>query len=115
MQTDAAVFSQLQAENATLKKENALLRQKLERMNELLMNAQRARFGQSSEKRAYVLEGSEQLRLFNKAEAVQDSKEAEPTEKTLVKAHTRKQKRTIDELTERLPVEKIILDLSEEE
>ena len=31
--------------------ENEELKRKLERMNELLLNAQRARFGQSSEKR----------------------------------------------------------------
>ena len=59
MQADAAVFSQLQAENEALKKENEDLRRKLERMNELLLNAQRARFGQSSEKRSYVLPDSE--------------------------------------------------------
>ena len=114
-QADAAVFSQLQAENEALKKEVATLRQKLERMNELLLNAQRARFGQSSEKRTYVLAGGEQLRLFNEVEAVQNPKEAEPTQETLVKAHPRKPKRTIDELTEGLPVEKIVLELSGEE
>ena len=48
-QADAAVFSQLREENAALKQENEELRRKLERMNELLLNAQRARFGQSSE------------------------------------------------------------------
>ena len=47
---NTAAFSQLQAENDALKKENRDLRQKLERMNELLLNAQRARFGPSSEK-----------------------------------------------------------------
>ena len=31
------------------------MRQKLERMNELLLNAQRARFGSSSEKQDYVM------------------------------------------------------------
>ena len=36
MQADAAVFIRLQAENATLKKENVMPRQKLERMNDLL-------------------------------------------------------------------------------
>lgn len=41
IQTDIAVFSQLQAENDALKKENARLREKLERMNELVLNAQR--------------------------------------------------------------------------
>lgn len=38
-----------------LQKENTELKQKLEHMNEILANAQRARFGQSSEKRSYVL------------------------------------------------------------
>ena len=106
-QADAAVFSRLQAENETLKKEVAELRRKLERMNELLLNAQRARFGQSSEKREYVLEDSEQLGLFHETEADQQPKEPEQRSETRVKAHTRKPKRTIDELTEGLPVEKI--------
>lgn len=39
----------------SLTAENQELRRKLERMNEILLNAQRARFGQSSEKRDYVL------------------------------------------------------------
>ena len=115
IQADATVFSQLQAENVALKKENEDSRRKLERMNELLLNAQRTRFGQSSEKRGYVLPDSEQMRIFNEAEAVQDPKAPEPTEETVVKVHTRKLKRTVDELTEGLPVEKIILDLTEEE
>ena len=38
-----------------LQRENAELKRKLEHMNEILANAQRARFGQSSEKRSYVL------------------------------------------------------------
>ena len=84
-------------------------------MNELLLNAQRARFWQSSEKQKYVLENGEQQRLFNEAETVQDPKAPEPIEETEVKAHTRKSKRTVDELTEGLPVEKIILDLTEDE
>ena len=36
-----------------LQKENAELKRKLEHMNEILANAQRARFGQSSEKKSY--------------------------------------------------------------
>ena len=63
-----------------LKKENGDLRRKLERMNELLLNAQHARFGQSSEKQKYVLEDGEQQRLFNEVEAVQDPKAPEPIE-----------------------------------
>ena len=96
-----------------LQKENAELKQKLEHMNEILANAQRARFGQSSEKKTYVL-SEDQMSLFNEAEICQDSKAEEPTEETLtVKAHARKKKRTIDELAKNLPVEEIIIDLPE--
>ena len=95
--------------------ENKLLKQKLDRMNELLLIAQRARFGQSSEKRVYVLPDSEQLRIFNEAEQAQDEKAEEPTEKTLVAAHERKKKRTNEELTKELPTKEICLDLSEDQ
>ena len=60
-----------------LTEENARLRKKLDRMNELLLLAQQTRFGQSSEKREYVLKGGEQMRLFNEAEQLQDPKAAE--------------------------------------
>ena len=105
---DTAVFLQLREENTVLKQENEELRRKLERMNELLLKAQRAQFGQSSEKRSYVMPN--QLGMFNEAEAEQDHKAPEPTEETLtVKEHQRKRKpkRTIDELTEGLPVKEI--------
>ncbi len=95
--------------------ENKRLRQKLERMNELLLNAQRAQFGQSSEKRGYVLPDSEQMRIFNEAEQVQDAKVEEPTEKTLVAAHERKKKRTNKELAENLPTEEVILELPDDQ
>ena len=82
-------------------------------MNEILLNAQRARFGQSSEKKTYVL-GEDQICLFNEAELVQDHKAEEPTEEPFaVKAHTRKKKRTIAELVKNLPVEEIVLQLPE--
>lgn len=104
---NTAAFSQLQAENDALKKENRDLRQKLERMNELLLNAQRARFGSSSEKQDYVMPN--QVGIFNEAEAEQDPKAPEPTEETiLVPAHTRKPKRTMDELAAGLPVKEIL-------
>ena len=111
----------LQSENARLKEENAALaaqvkelKRKLEHMTEVFANAQRAQFGQSSEKRRYVL-GEDQLCLFNEAETVQDHKAPEPTEADLtVKAHTRKKKRTLDQMMEALPVEEIILTLPED-
>ena len=99
-----------------LAEENAQLRQKLDRMNELLLNAQRARFGQSSERTKYVMQGGTQLGLFNEAEAEQDHKAVEPTENTIViPEHTRKAKRTVDELTASLPVKEVLITLSDDE
>ena len=83
-------------------------------MNELLLNAQRARFGSSSEKQDYVMPN--QVGIFNEAEAEQDPKAPEPTEETiLVPAHTRKPKRTMDELAAGLSVKEILITLPEEE
>lgn len=99
-----------------LAEENAQLRQKLDHMNELLLNAQRARFGQSSERTKYIMQGGTQLGLFNEAEAEQDHKAVEPTENTIViPEHTRKAKRAVDELTANLPVKEVLITLSDDE
>lgn len=75
-----------------LQKENTELKRKLEHMNEVFANAQRAQYGQSSEKKTYVLEEG-QLNFFNEAEDCQDHKVEEPTEETLtVKAYARKKR-----------------------
>jgi len=89
------------------------LQRKLERMNEIMLNAQRARFGQSSEKTKYV--SPDQMNLFNEAEQEQNSKVQEPTEETFtVKSHERKKKRTVEELAKELPQKDIVLSLPEE-
>ena len=44
------------------------LKRKLEHMNEVFANAQRAQYGQSSEKKTYVL-NEDQMNFFNEAEA----------------------------------------------
>ena len=89
------------------------LKRKLEHMNEVFANAQRARFGQSSEKASYVM-SEDQICLFNEAEKEQDHKAAEPTEETFtVKAHARKKKRTLAEMTANLPEKEILLELPE--
>ena len=96
-----------------LQKENEELKRKLEHMNEVFANAQRAQYGQSSEKKTYVL-SEDQLNFFNEAEDCQDRKAEEPTEETLtVKTHARKKKRTVDELVKNLPIEEIVIDLPE--
>jgi len=110
---NAAEIDALKTTVTNLEKENAMLRQKLERMNELLLNAQRARFGRSSEKSTYVFEdGTEQLQLFNEAEQEQDPKAEEPTPETIsVTEHKRKNKRTQDEILANLPMEEVVYDL----
>ena len=63
-------IAELEHENSMLRAEIDDLKLKLEHMNEILVNMQRARFGQSSEKQKYV--SPDQLSVFNEAEAEQD-------------------------------------------
>ena len=113
---DAAYVQSLESTVKEQEDEILRLRQKLERMNKLLLNAQRTRYGQSSEKSAYVMKESEQIQLFNEAEAIYDAKAGEPTmEEITIAAHTRKKKRTVEELTEGLPMEEILLELTDDQ
>ena len=95
---------QIEAQQAQIEE----LKRRLDHMNEVFANAQRARFGQPSEKASYVL-SEDQMCLFNEAEKCQDHKAEEPTEETFtVNAHTRKKKKTIDEMAKNLPVEEVL-------
>ena len=89
------------------------IQQQAERISELeqmLLNAQRARFGQRSEKSKYVLDaGFEQLSMFekdeqSKPEAVNEDESPEDTGEIEVAGHTRKRRRTHEELFGNLPV-----------
>ena len=91
------------------------LKRKLEHMNEVFANAQRARFGQSSEKKNYVL-GKDQLSLFDEAESSQDHKAEEPKPDTIfVEAHERKKKRSQAEILKHLPEEEVLLEIPEDQ
>lgn len=99
---------------ALLQKENAELKRKLEHMNDVFANAQRARFGQSSEKNSYVLH--DQASFFNEAEKEQAPKAEEPTPDTiLVPQHERKKKRSQAEMLNGLPEEEVLLELPEDQ
>ena len=99
---------------ALLKEENAELKRKLEHMNEVFANAQRARFGQSSEKNTYVLH--DQASFFNEAEKEQAPKAEEPTPDTiLVEAHQRKKRRSQAEMLNNLPEKEVLLELPEDQ
>lgn len=108
-----ALLRQEKEKSAGLEEEVKRLHEKLERMNEQFLNAQRARFGQSSEKATYVM--ADQIRLFNEAEENEDPKAEEPVEVS-VAAHkrTKKPKRTLEELKGILPTREVIIDLPEE-
>lgn len=89
------------------------LKKKLEHMNEILLNAQRNMYGQSSEKKNYVL-GKDQTSLFNEAESAQDHKAEEPSPDTvLVDSHERRKKRSQAEMLNNLPEEEVLLELPE--
>lgn len=91
------------------------LKRKLEHMNEVFANAQRARFGQSSEQKNYVL-GKDQLSLFNEAESSQDHKAEEPKPETIfVEAHERKKKRSQAQMLNNLPEEEVLLEIPEDQ
>ena len=107
-------IAEYEHEISMLKAENDELRTKLEHMNEILLNMQRARFGQSSEKQKYV--SPDQLSVFNEAELEQDPKAPEPDEKTIiVPEHKRKPKGSLDDKIKELPSEDVFLDIPEDE
>ena len=114
----AALESTIQTQQNKIQEQQAQieeLKRKLEHMNEVFANAQRARFGQSSEKASYVM-SEDQVSLFNEAEKEQDHKAEEPTgEAFTVKAHARKKKRTLEEMTGNLPEKEILLELPEDQ
>ena len=110
----AAEVAALEDTIAKQKAEIDELKRKLEHMNEVFANAQRARFGQSSEKNAYVLH--DQTSFFNEAEKEQAPKAEEPTQDAiLVEAHQRKKKRGQAEMLNNIPEEEILLELPEEQ
>ena len=102
--------AELKSQIATQAAEIAHLKQQLDRMTEILLNAQRAKFGQSSEKASYVLPGQENF--FDEAESDENVKAQEPTrEATEVVAHKRKAKRPWSEIMKNLPVEEVVIEL----
>ena len=89
----------------------------IERLNQILLNFKRERFGQRSEKTKYVISDIDQPTLFNEAEISQDmeSEEGKTDDKsaTVIK-YERKPKRTKDELYKDLPEEERLYQLPEE-
>ena len=87
--------------------EIADLKDEIEELKRQLAVLKRAAFGQKSEKRS-VETNSDQLSLFNEAEKEQSVSEREEEKSVVVNGHSRKKKRTRDEIFKDLPVEEVI-------
>ena len=112
-----ALMEQVSTLQATVERLTALL----EKKDQIIRNLNRARFGQSSEKRTYLLSDG-QLSFFDqigdgdKKDAIDiQEKPHSDEEKVQIKAHARKPKRTMEELCANIPEEIILLDLPEEQ
>ena len=110
-----ALMQQISMLQATVDRLNAIIEEK----NQIILNQNRARFGQSSEKRTYLLADG-QLSMFEQAgdgitEKAREEVSHIEKQSVSVAAHTRKPKRTLGELAANLPEELVILDLPDAE
>ena len=112
----AAILQQMKRDISVLQGQLKERDAEIQRLTQMLLNAQRSRFGQRSEKRAYVLDdGSEQLSLFDEVEQEANDTAPEPEIETFVPEHTRKKKRTKEELYQNLPTKEVEYELSPEQ
>lgn len=131
-------LSMLQKTLERLTEQNRQKDERIEELTQMLLNMQRARFGQWSEKSVYVLDdGTRQLSIFDppQGESAEtaaentDTQAAEPlltevaagegpgedTGEVMVSGHKRRKKRTLEELCANLPVEEHVVDIPESE
>ena len=113
-------LTMLQSTIDTLREQSRQKDEEIERLRQIILNLQRAQFGQRSEKRTYVLDdGNQQLSMFDTPKKSEETPVPEPSqnpEKEIrVSGHSRKKKRTLEELCASLPVEERIVDLPDDE
>lgn len=104
----------------TLREQSQQKDEEIERLRQIILNLQRAQFGQRREKRTYVLDdGNQQLSLFDTPEKSEETLSPKPSQnperEIPVSVHSRKKKRTLEELCASLPVEENIVDLPDDE
>ena len=109
MSNEEKLQQQVERQEAEIRR----LNEKIDRLEHQLSVIGKLSFGPKSEKTEYLADG--QLSLFNDAEKESDGKDPAKEKKTVVKEHTRKPKRTREELSENLPVEEVVVSLPEEE
>ena len=113
-------LTMLQSTIDSLRAQSRQKDEEIERLRQIILNLQRSQFGQRSEKRTYVLDdGNQQLSLFDTPEKSEEKSNPEPSQnpekEICVSGHSRKKKRTLEELCATLPVEERIVDLPDEE
>ena len=115
MQQISALQATVERLTATIEEKDRIIAEKIE----IILNQNRARFGQSSEKRAYVLCDG-QTSMFNQAgDGITEKAPEETTvsekQPVRVTAHTRKAKRTLEEFAANLEEKVETIDLPEEQ
>ena len=113
-------LTMLQSTIDTLREQSRQKDEEIERLRQIILSLQHAQFGQRSEKRTYVLDnGNQQLSLFDTPEKPEETPAPNPSqnpeEEIRVSGHSRKKKRTPEELCASLPVEERIVDLPDDE
>ena len=113
-------LTMLQSTIDSLREQSRQKDEEIERLRQIILNLQRTQFGQRSEKRTYVLDdGNQQLSLFDTPEKSEEKSNREPSQnpekEICVSGHSRKKKRTLEELCATLPVEERIVDLPDDE
>ena len=114
-----AVYDALMEQIASLKATVDRLTATIDEKNQIILNQNRTRFGQSSEKRAYLLCDG-QTSMFDQAgdgitEKTPEETAADEKQPVQVTAHTRKAKRTLEEFAANLEEKVETIDLPEEE
>lgn len=109
-----AYISKLETQLQEQNKAALAQRVRIDQLMGMLAKMQKSMYGQSSEKRKYVLgDDNNQISLFNEAEVEAKVHAPEPT-KLSVAGHTRKAKRTKKELAADVPVVEIFCELDTE-
>lgn len=92
-----------------------MLEEELASTKQELANYKKMAYGQKSEKTEIILEGGEQMSIFNEAEENANKEVREREKDIIVPEHKRKSKRTHEEIFENLPVEEVLHEVEDKE
>lgn len=105
-------MEELLAKQEKLEQENSDLKEEISDLRQQLAMYKKALYGQKSERTEVVMKNTEQLNFFDEAEN-EANKKVRETEQIAVEAHTRKPKRTHDEMLRDLPVEEVVHEVED--